>query len=66
MKKKIKQKSETIKDEDKLYIEIVKIYKVKDLKNNPNKIFVFGDNLKRKGEGGQAIIRGEENAYCSN
>lgn len=60
-----KQTSENnqIKDEDKLYIEIVKIYKVKDLKNNPNKIFVFGDNLKRKGEGGQAIIRGEENAY---
>lgn len=51
------------KEEDKFYIEIFKIYKVKDLKNNPNKIFVFGDNLKRKGEGGQAIIRGEENAY---
>lgn len=34
-----------------------------DLKNNPNDLFVFGDNLKRQGFGGQAwAMRGEPNA----
>tara|TARA_R110000744_G_C19371770_1_gene563142 strand:+ start:17260 stop:17679 length:420 start_codon:yes stop_codon:yes gene_type:complete len=30
---------------------------------NPNKIFVFGDNIKRYGKGGQAVIRHQPNAY---
>lgn len=34
-----------------------------DLKNNPKAIFLFGDNTKRKGMGGQAgAMRGEPNA----
>ena len=34
-----------------------------DLKNNPNVIYLFGDNLKRYGMGGQAKeMRGEPNA----
>ena len=36
---------------------------VKDLKENPNKVYLFGDNLLRKGKGGQAIIRDEDNAF---
>ena len=51
------------KEDKKMYIEVTKYYTVEDTKNNPNKIFVFGDNLKRKGEKGQAIIRKEKNAY---
>ena len=31
------------------------------VKNNPNKMFVFGDNIARTGKGGQAIIRDEPN-----
>lgn len=31
-------------------------------RQNPNLIFVFGDNLKRVGKGGQAVIRDEPNA----
>ena len=30
---------------------------------NPNKIYVFGDNLLRRGYAGQAAIRGESNAF---
>lgn len=33
------------------------------LEKNPDTIFVFGDNAKRLGRGGQAIIRGAPNAY---
>lgn len=33
------------------------------LQNNPHKIFVFGDNLQRKGKGGQAVIRYERNSF---
>ena len=33
------------------------------LKNNPNHIFVFGDNTLRKGKGGAAILRDEPNSY---
>ena len=33
------------------------------VENNPDKIFVFGDNLIRKGTGGQAVIRGLENSF---
>lgn len=33
------------------------------LRNNPNYIFVFGDNLQRKGYGGAAKLRDEPNTY---
>lgn len=33
------------------------------LKQNPNCIFVFGDNLQRKGRGGAAKLRDEPNSY---
>jgi len=33
------------------------------LKSNPNCVFVFGDNLERKGRGGAAILRYEPNTY---
>lgn len=32
-------------------------------RDHPQKMFVFGDNLQRKGKGGQAVIRDEPNAY---
>jgi hypothetical protein len=35
----------------------------KYLKDNPNHIFVFGDNLLRKGTGGAAKLRFYENTY---
>lgn len=55
---------ENKREDKKMYVEVMmKNYTVEDLKNNPNKIFVFGDNKKRKGEKGQAIIRKERNAY---
>jgi hypothetical protein len=38
-------------------------YTVEDLRNNPDKVFVFGDNLKGYGKAGQAIIRDEPNAF---
>ena len=34
---------------------------VNDVKNNRNKLFVFGDNNIKSGTGGQAVIRNEEN-----
>lgn len=33
------------------------------LRANPDKIYVFGDNMKRYGKRGQAIIRDEPNAF---
>jgi hypothetical protein len=33
------------------------------LRNHPDEVFVFGDNLVAKGKGGQAIIRDEPNAF---
>ena len=35
----------------------------KFLQENPNVIFVFGDNLLRKGKGGAAKLRDEPNTY---
>lgn len=43
-------------------VEIQKMYSVADCLDNPNKYYVFGDNLIRKGHGGQAIIRSCPNA----
>lgn len=44
-------------------VETQKIFSVKDCNNNPNKIYIFGDNLCGVGNGGQAIIRDCHNAY---
>jgi hypothetical protein len=33
------------------------------LRNHPNEIFVFGDNLQRAGLGGAAYLRNEPNTY---
>jgi len=37
------------------------LWSVKDVKANPDKIFIYGDNDLRTGKGGQAIIRGLSN-----
>ena len=36
-------------------------YTPKFIKDNPDLLFVFGDNMERKGKGGQAIVRDESN-----
>lgn len=38
-------------------------FSVKLLRENPEDIYVFGDNLEGKGKGGQAIVRDEPNAF---
>lgn len=44
-------------------IEIMKRYTRQDIANEPNKLFIFGDNFARVGMGGQAgEARGEPNA----
>lgn len=45
-----------------IYVEVKEFYTREETLNNPNKIYVFGDNLMRIGNGGQAIIRGCNNA----
>lgn len=40
-----------------------KKYTIQLLRQNPDKIYVFGDNLKRYGKGGQATIRDEPNVF---
>jgi len=44
-------------------IIIEKLVTEKYLIDNPNHIFVFGDNLIRKGKGGAAKLRDMPNAY---
>ena len=44
-------------------VEVVSRYTNADVKANPNKIYVFGDNTERRGKGGQAQIRDNENAF---
>lgn len=44
-------------------VETQKIFSVEDCNNNPNKIYIFGDNLCGVGKGGQAIIRDCDNAF---
>lgn len=45
-------------------IEITTELYTKDLlRQHPDKIFVFGCNMKRYGKGGQAVIRDEPNAF---
>jgi hypothetical protein len=43
-------------------VEVVGRYTDADVKANPNKIYVFGDNVQRVGTGGQAQIRNNPNA----
>jgi hypothetical protein len=47
----------------KVVVETVEKYTNADVKANPNKIYVFGDNLQRTGTGGQAQIRNNPNAF---
>lgn len=44
-------------------IEIVDHFTVELCREFPDKVFVFGDNMMRRGKGGQAIIRDEPNAF---
>lgn len=44
-------------------IEYCDFYTSTICKANPNKIFVYGDNLIRSGTAGQAVIRFEPNAF---
>lgn len=44
-------------------MEIPKYVTAKFLRENPNVVFVFGDNLVRKGKGGAAKLRDEPNTY---
>lgn len=46
-----------------MQIEVVQCYSVALLREEPDKVFVFGDNLVRAGRGGQAVIRCEPNAF---
>lgn len=47
-----------------LTVEIcTELYASKLLRDNPDKVFTFGDNMKGFGKGGQAIIRHEPNAF---
>lgn len=46
-----------------LISESIAMYSVETVRQNPQKIFVFGDNLLRRGRGGQAVIRFEENSF---
>lgn len=39
------------------------LYTPKLLRANPDKVYVFGDNMKGFGKGGQAVIRDEPNAF---
>src|SRR5690606_39180002 len=55
--------SEDLLDKDNDSVQVVNRYSVADLKANRDKIYVFGDNLERKGKGGQAVIRSEPNAF---
>lgn len=50
-------------DVEKIELEYIDDMKPNVLKANPNKIYLFGDNLERTGTGGQAIIRNEPNAF---
>ena len=38
-------------------------FSVEQCRHNPNRLYVFGDNLIRIGKGGQACIRDEINSY---
>jgi hypothetical protein len=44
-------------------VQKIKRYSIELVDSNPNSLFIFGDNLIKRGLGGQAIIRNCENAY---
>lgn len=46
----------------KALIEYQSMFSVEDCERNPDKLYVFGDNLQRYGKGGQAVIRDCSNA----
>lgn len=46
-----------------MIIEYTKILSPPICRRYPEKVFVFGDNLKAFGKGGQAIIRDEPNSF---
>jgi len=50
-------------EKNRTFVETIDRYSVEILRNNPDKIYIFGDNNQRRGKGGQAIIRDEENAF---
>jgi hypothetical protein len=39
-----------------------KHFSTQDCNDNPHRLYVFGDNLQRRGRGGQAVIRDCDNA----
>ena len=59
----IKDQEETTEEIEENKIETIYRYSVSIVAANPNKIYVFGDNILEEGKGGQAIIRDEENAF---
>lgn len=46
-----------------MIIEYTKILSTQLLRAHPDKIYIYGDNLKSFGKGGQAVIRDEPNAF---
>ena len=44
-------------------VELQKRFSIEDCNNNPNKLYIFGDNLLGAGKGGQAVIRDCPNTY---
>ena len=44
-------------------VELQEIFSIEDCNNNPNKLYIFGDNLLSVGKGGQAIIRDCDNVF---
>lgn len=46
-----------------MHLEYAEEYSRELCRAHPAKLFVFGDNVQRRGLGGQACIRGERNAH---
>lgn len=46
-----------------MIIEYAKILSTQLVRAHPEKIYIYGDNLKAFGKGGQAVIRDEPNAF---
>lgn len=44
-------------------VEFCDVFSVELCRANPDKIYVFGDNLLKRGKGGQAVIRDEPNTF---
>src|SRR5690625_100762 len=59
----IQKQQEKIAEDERMNIRYEKKFSAKLLRSHPRDIFVFGDNLERKGKGGQAVIRDEPNAF---